>query len=255
LPLTSKHYDPHVSATVRTDGARVGIRFETTLKCGRATYAKIVGLSGGALRRGRARLHGRSRIFLGPGVLRYRWRINLRAGPRRAKGVLVIRGRRTKGRHRTCDAHPRRPIAVLRARRLTGPGAPARPGGVYRGLSASKVQGRYRGAVVLHVTRDGRRVEAGWEAAARCGRGPREVFPNHTPLRRIGRGNGFVSRERFRVHYSDAVGHYRIVFRGRFRKGGVAGTLRLRVRLRWTSRPRYTTHCDSGKRRWSAGLG
>jgi hypothetical protein len=255
MPIAAKHYDPHVGATVRTSGSRVGLHFETSLKCGRGVYAKIVGHRAATARNGRVRLHGRSRLFLGPGVLRYHWRANLKVGPDAAKGVLVIKGRRNKGQPRKCAVRPRRAFRVLRVRPLTGPVAAARAGGTYLGVNATRVRGRFRGAVVVRVTRDGRRAEAAWEGAARCRRGPREVFPNFTPPRRIGPGNAFVSRERFTVHYSDAVARYRILFRGRFRSDGVAGTLRLRVRLRWTTKPRFTTRCDSGVRRWSARLG
>jgi hypothetical protein len=252
--FASKHYTPTALVTLRTHGRRVGVRFETTLKCGREVYSEVTGIRSATLRNGRAQMHGRGTFGLERGRIRYRWKLSVKVGPQAATGVLTIKGRRTTGVHR-CTVRPRRPFKVLREPRVTGPRTAPRRGGVYRGLNATRLQRKYRGSVIVRVSGNGRRVEALWEAGAGCRSGLREVFANFTPPTRIRPDHSFRRSERFRVVFAEAVVRYRVSFAGHFTAGGAAGTLRLTAHGRGRRGRHFRTSCDSGTRRWRALAG
>jgi hypothetical protein len=141
------------------------------------------------------------------------------------------------------------------ARAETAPtGAVARPapGALLWGLSA-QAAGAFRLPVALKVDAAGSRVMGLWQARMRCG--PKAVLTvvNLTPPTRIRADATFGRRERYSIRYRDgSVDRYRVVFRGRLRADGAAGTLRARMQ---TSEPGASFFpCDSGTRRWTAAF-
>lgn len=244
--------DP-ATVSIRVRGKRVAMQFDSTVACGKRTFHDAFDTGSGRIHHGRARIRGRGATLLARGRFRYRWRARFRVGPRAAKGWLHITGH-LPGRRRACRSVPRGPFTATRGR-PGGPPAAQRAGGAYFGLNTTRVVQNFRGGVLVRVSKNGRRVEALWEAQARCRRGQSQFLPNFTPPTRIRPDHSFVRRERFTVHFSDAVVRFRVSFGGRFTADGVKGKLRVRARVRWTTRPRYTTHCDSGTRSWSALAG
>ena len=143
------------------------------------------------------------------------------------------------------------------ARLATPPtGAPAQPRsrGLYLGTASYEVVDRLQAPVVLRASKDARKVTARWTIAAKCRRGPRELFVNLTPPTRVRPDGSFGRSERFAVRYVDALVRYRARFAGRFAGEGASGTLRLRARVFNRSGKRLRTRCDSGTRTWNVAV-
>ena len=73
-----------------------------------------------------------------------------------------------------------------RARRRAPPPQP-RSRGLYLGTSSYEVVDRLQAPVVMRASKDARKVAARWTIAAKCRRGPRELFVNLTPPTRVAR--------------------------------------------------------------------
>ena len=109
--------------------------------------------------------------------------------------------------------------------------------------------------MVIRASKDAHKVTARWTIAAKCRRGPRELFVNLTPPTRVRADGSFGRNERFAVRYVDALVRYRTRFAGRFAGEGASGTLRLRARVFNRSGKKLRTRCDSWTRTWNVALG
>jgi hypothetical protein len=257
LPYTTppRGYRPSLGITLQPRPQRMAVRFDTTLLCGRDSFdvsaRRVVPFADDGV--GAVAAQGRGALDEGAaGRLEYPWSVagNVAAG--QASGTLHITGAlRRRGRTTPCTAVADR---AWQARAGTVPSAPyARPvgGGTYFGTTSQPLVDGLPGAVVVRVTRDGRKVAARWTAAARCDRGPRELLVNFTPPTARS-GSRFARTERFTRRFSDALVRYRASFAGRFQANGASGTLRLRARVFDRAGRRLRARCDSGARAWSA---
>jgi hypothetical protein len=244
-----------VGIVLQPRGARLALRFDTTVRCGPGLgELPVSGRRTVPFDGSRVAASAASVVDEGAGRrLTYSWSIAGAVADGQATGTLHITGRmRTRaGRSRSCSFEPDRPWQAL----LVAPpaGGPAAPGGgaVLLGASDQPIVDGLPGAVLLRTTRDGRRVAARWTAAGRCRRGPRELLQNFTPATAL-RGTSFASAERFTQRFSDAVVRYRVRFAGRFAADGASGTLRVRASEFDARGARLRTRCDSGTRRWTA---
>jgi hypothetical protein len=247
-----RHYNPTVGIALEQRGARLALRFDTTLLCGRDVYQvsgrRVVPMSGG-----HASAHASAALRLGRGRLSFGWRLSVEVGSRDARGLLTIRGnRRSRGRAESCTHRPKRRFRALIGAAPAGPAAQPAPGRAYFGLNDLRIADGLRGPVLLRVGRDGKKTAARWTATAPCTRGPRELLVNFTPATRVAPDGSFRRRERFSQRFTDALVRYSVFFGGGFTSDGAAGTLRLRARVYDRRGSRLITHCDSGVRRWTA---
>jgi hypothetical protein len=253
--LGGKRFKPTAGVELRVlRGGRVGVRFDTTLNCGHVSYLSMTGHKVTKLRSGRATVRGKGTYRAGGRKrrqLRYRWKLTTTVGPEAANGVLTISGHRTSGKHRRC-LKPRRPFRTRRYRPLAGPPAPAGSRTRYYGLDSSRVQGDYKGSVVLRTGKGGRRVWARWAVKTHCRDGIPDRFENITPPARVKRDHRFARHERFTVRFPGVTVKYRAFFGGRFTTDGARGKLRLTERIYDARSGRRLTRCDSRTRSWLA---
>lgn len=246
---------PMVGIALQPRGARLAVRFETTLRCGPgAGEIPVSGRRTVPFDGARVAASSASLLDLGAGDrLTYAWTLAGAVGDGAASGTLHVTGRlRSRGgRTRACAFVPDRAWQARLVSAPAGPAAAPAAGAAFLGASAQAIVDGLPGAVVLRVTRDGRRVAALWTAVARCGRGPREMLQNFTPATAL-RGPSFARSERFRRQFSDALVRYRVRFAGRFAGDGASGTLRLRASVYDPRGRRLRTRCDSGTQRWAA---
>jgi hypothetical protein len=194
------------------------------------------------------RASGRGRDRFAGGPLRFRWSIETQLDGESASGTLTVHGR---WRGHGCNKDPRRQIE-LRVERAPSGALVTPPAGVFLGLTDQPIGDRLRGSVVARVAADGKRVSARWSVSASCRGGEALRLTNYSPPAPVGTDGRFVKRERFPVRFSNARARYRVVFAGRFRADGVAGTLRLRAVIRKPRGRKVIGRCDSGTRRWTA---
>jgi hypothetical protein len=253
--LGGKRYKPTAGVELRSfRGGRVGVRFDTTLRCGHDEYLSVAGRRVGKLRHGRVTVRGHRSFRAGPRKsdrVRYRWKVTARVGPEAANGVLRISGHKTFGKHRRC-IKPRRPFRTRHYRPLAGPPAAAGSRTRYFGLDSSRVDGDYKGSVVLRTGKGGRRVWARWAVKTHCRDGIPDRFENITPPARVKGNHSFARHERFTIHFPDITIKYRAFFGGRFTTDGARGKLRLTERIYDRRTGRRLTRCDSRSRSWLA---
>jgi hypothetical protein len=246
-------YRPSVGITLQPRGNRIALRFDTTVRCGRTSFdisgRRVAAFDGTHVtaRESLVQILDRGRRLL------YTWTLSgTVAGPQASGTLRVVGGLRVRGRRtQSCLRAPNR---AWQARLIAAPtGAPAPPaaGATLLGGSNQALVDRLPGPVVVRVTGDGR-ASARWTSAARCGRGPREVFANFTPPRRITPAGTLTSDEHFSLAFTDAVVRYHAQFAAQFTSDGVRGTLRLRANVFDRRGRRLQTRCDSGTRTWTA---
>ena len=250
-----KRYEPTVGISLQPRGSQIAVRFDTTLRCGKevfeATGRKVVAFDGTSFSAAAASVKRVAR-----GRLAFEWTLSGTVAGNAAGGTLRIAGvRRTSGRKRVCAAKPTRAFEARLATPPAGAAAQPRARGLYLGTSSYEVVDRLQAPVVIRASQDARKVTARWTIAAKCRRGPRELFVNLTPPTRVRADGSFGRSERFAVRYVDALVRYRTRFAGRFAGEGASGTLRLRARVFNRSGKKLRTRCDSGTRTWNVALG
>ena len=247
-----KGYSPTVGISLQPRGSQIAVRFDTTLRCGKtvfeATGRRLVAYDGTSFSAA-----GASIKRVAGGRLAFEWTLSGTVSGSAASGTLRIAGvRRRSGRRRACAAKPTRAFEARLAAPPAGAATQPRSRGLYLGTSSYEVVDRLQAPVVLRASKDARKVTARWTIAAKCRRGPRELFVNLTPPTRVRADGSFGRSERFTVRYTDALVRYRARFGGRFAGDGATGTLRLRARVFNRSGKRLRTRCDSGTRTWNA---
>ena len=252
IAAAPKGYVPTVGISLQPRGARIAMRYDSSVRCGRDVF-DIVGRGEVPFDGTTFSLRGASIQNVARGRLAFEWTVNGKINGGSATGTLHVVGvRRISGRARRCTAKPNR---AFEARVAAAPaGGPARPQplGLYAGTSSYEIVDRLPAPVILRATKNGRRIAARWTMAAKCRRGPRESFVNVTPTSKVGANGAFARKERFSVRYADALVRYRTTFAGRVRTDGATGTLRLRARVYNRSGTKLRTRCDSGVRTWNA---
>jgi hypothetical protein len=245
-------YQPSVGITVQPRGNRIALRFTTTLLCGRTRHE--VGGGGEIDWDGSIyAAEGVGRIELGGGDVRYAWQVTGTVSGQASDGILRIAGREKVGRRtRRCTSRPVRAFQTRAQYEPIGAGTGPELGGLYVGTTDQTITDDLPGPVVMRVSPDGRRIGAHWEAAAACGRGPREIFTNFTPSSAVRNGASFYRAERFEQSFSDALVRYQVRFSGAFKADGAFGTLQLRTSVYDRTGKKLRTRCDSGLHRWTA---
>ena len=245
-------YRPSVGITVQPRGERIALRFTTTVLCGRITH-QVGGFVEVPWNGNTYAAAGEGELKLGRGEVNFVWDIKGTLSGRSSDGILRIVGRETvNGRTRDCERRPVRAYQTRGPHEPTGPGGAPQPGAAYLGTTQMTIVDRNPGPVVLRVSPDGRRVAARWEAAATCGRGPREIFTNFTPSSYVRPDGSFYRAERFSQRFSDALVRYRVRFSGRFTADGAWGTFELRTAVYDRTGKTLRTRCESGRHRWTA---
>ena len=247
-----KSYVPTVGISLQPRGARIAMRFDSSVACGRDVF-DVVGRGEVPFDGTTFSLRGASIQNVARGRLAFEWAVNGQISGGSATGTLHVVGvRRISGRSRRCTEKPDRAFeARVAGAPAAGPAQP-HPRGSYAGTSSYEIVDGITAPVILRATKDARKVTARWTMAAKCRRGPRESFVNLTPAATVGPNGGFARKERFSVRYADALVRYRTSFAGHFRTDGATGTLRLRARVYNRRGTKLRTRCDSGVRTWNA---
>jgi hypothetical protein len=250
-------YTPTIGIHLQPRGSEIAIRFDTTMGCGRyveeLTGRATVPFDGHSFRAKKLRWQfglagpARNRVT-------FSWRLSGTVDGAFARGRLRVTGaRHFNGRTWRCNRKTKRRWAA----RVEGPaptGAPMPPARAgFGGLDDIQLGDGLRGAVMLRVGGNAKKVGSRWTALAACGKGGPVTFVNYTPPMRIRADGSFSRAERFAVRFHDALLRYRVRFAGRISGEAANGTLRLRVGIFSRDGKRLKTRCDSGLRNWSAG--
>jgi hypothetical protein len=250
-------YTPTIGIALQPRGSQIAIRFDTTMRCARfveeLTGRATVPFDGRSFRA--KKLHWMYPLA-GPARNRvtFSWRLSGTVDGAFARGKLrVVATRHFNGTHLSCRRKPnRRWVARIEGPAPTGsPAPPARAG--FGGLDDIQLGNGLRGAVMLRVSGDAKKIGSRWTARAACGKGRPVTFVNYTPPMRIRPDGSFSRAERFAVRFRDELLRYRVRIAGRVSGEAANGTLRLRVGIFSRNGKRLKTRCDSGLRNWSAG--